>query len=58
MLLDDFIPCGIKTWISSTSKGGSEQCFLTIGILACHKWTSPDHDGGGHFTEMCWILLT
>jgi hypothetical protein len=40
VLLDDFIPCGIRTWISSTSTGGSEQSFLTIGTLACHKWTS------------------
>jgi len=52
VLLDDFIPRGIRTWISSTSKGGSEQSFLTIGTLACHKGTSPDDDSGDHYQNV------
>jgi len=52
VLLDDFIPCGIRTWISSTSKRGSEQSFLTTGTLACHKWTAPGCGGGGHYQNM------
>jgi len=52
VLPDDFIPCGIRTWTSSTIKGGSEQSFLTIGTLACCKWPAPDDGGGGHYRNM------
>jgi len=52
VLIDDFIPCGIRTWISSTSKRGSEQSFLIIDTLACHKLTAPDGGGGGHYQNM------